>query len=708
MTTWRSPLAAAAAAVLACSSLGAQVAASTAIQAHPQVAPAGAGPGLTLAWATTWNHELGEGQFAEDALDVATGLATDADAIQVYGYAEASIGYGLTAQPFLARYAGDGSQLGDGLLNALVGRTDAIAPTGDLRFLSGSNGYGQWLSVLDGTSAYTWPVTIAVGGWVGAGTEVIAMAAHGSNLYVLVDNYLITRWNGTGSIQQWTHEIHLRQYDSTPALVWDKVLAPEVSGILGSDDTGLYVLGGPISDYDVNAPPDDTAPKSITKLAFDGTLIWNRSLGQNTATNRFGYTSLAVESDGLYLAGVTQVINPDQSLGPSDLLVTRLDMAGNVVWSNTHDADAQGLSKWYPRVDVGTSGIYVAADLTTTNAYPYDTDLVVLKVGFDGSQLATARWGQADDEYPQAALVVGDALYVAGYTLSGSPPGGGDAFLVKYLGSTPPDTVAPTASPSLTGTPGANGWYRSTVTVTWNWTDAGAGIDPASCTTESTVSSDGSHLLSAGCSDLAGNVGSASHPVQVDATAPVITCPSAGPFVLGSGDQPVGPAGVDASVSGLDEGASTLSGMVPTDAVGQVSLIFTASDLAGNQAALPCTFNVTYNFTGFLVPVDNPPSLNVARSGTAVPIKFGLDGNQGLAVLAPGYPRSQPVACDTTAPAEPIEETVTAGSSGLAYNADTAVYTYVWRTSRAWSGSCRALTVQLMDGTQHLAYFEFR
>jgi hypothetical protein len=95
------------------------------------------------------------------------------------------------------------------------------------------------------------------------------------------------------------------------------------------------------------------------------------------------------------------------------------------------------------------------------------------------------------------------------------------------------------------------------------------------------------------------------------------------------------------------------------------------------------------------------------KAGSAIPVKFSLNGNQGLNVLAAGFPTSQPMACDSTMPSDAIEQTVTAGSSGLQYDAATDQYTYVWKTNKEWASSCRALNVQLSDGTSHMAYFKF-
>jgi hypothetical protein len=54
-----------------------------------------------------------------------------------------------------------------------------------------------------------------------------------------------------------------------------------------------------------------------------------------------------------------------------------------------------------------------------------------------------------------------------------------------------------------------------------------------------------------------------------------------------------------------------------------------------------------------------------------------------------------------------IEETVTAGGSSLSYDAATETYNYVWKTEKSWAGTCRQLTVKLVDGTSHYANFQF-
>jgi hypothetical protein len=131
------------------------------------------------------------------------------------------------------------------------------------------------------------------------------------------------------------------------------------------------------------------------------------------------------------------------------------------------------------------------------------------------------------------------------------------------------------------------------------------------------------------------------------------------------------------------------------------------TDPSGDTGADTAVVQVIWDFEGFFAPVDNPPVVNVTRAGAGIPVKFGLTGDQGLAVLAAGSPSSTAIDCATGAPSDVIEETSTAGRAGLSYDAATDTYSYTWKTSRSWGGTCRRLTVTLADGTVHHADFRF-
>jgi mannan endo-1,4-beta-mannosidase len=121
------------------------------------------------------------------------------------------------------------------------------------------------------------------------------------------------------------------------------------------------------------------------------------------------------------------------------------------------------------------------------------------------------------------------------------------------------------------------------------------------------------------------------------------------------------------------------------------------------------TWNVgrlAYSPGGFLQPVDNMPVVNSAKAGSAIPVKFKLGGNRGLNIFQSGYPAQKPYACGS-ASIDAIEQTVTASVSGLTYDAASDMYTYVWRTDKAWTSTCRELTLRFRDGSTRVARFTF-
>lgn len=86
---------------------------------------------------------------------------------------------------------------------------------------------------------------------------------------------------------------------------------------------------------------------------------------------------------------------------------------------------------------------------------------------------------------------------------------------------------------------------------------------------------------------------------------------------------------------------------------------------------------------------------------------FGLGGDQSLNVFATGYPKSQPVACDSSAPVDGIEQTVSPGATTLSFDPGSGLYQYVWKTDKAWAGTCRQFVMLLRDGTVQRASFKF-
>jgi hypothetical protein len=158
---------------------------------------------------------------------------------------------------------------------------------------------------------------------------------------------------------------------------------------------------------------------------------------------------------------------------------------------------------------------------------------------------------------------------------------------------------------------------------------------------------------------------------------------------------------VDGSV---DVNCSPASGS--TFSIGSTTVNCSASDSHGNTATGAFNVNVVYRWSGFFQPVDNA-ALNVAKSGSTIPVKFSLGGNQSLNVLA-ATPSVAKIGCSTGEPLDAIEQYTDSVASGLRYDSTADQYIYNWKTASSYAGTCQRLAVKLADGTvAHTADFKF-
>ena len=159
--------------------------------------------------------------------------------------------------------------------------------------------------------------------------------------------------------------------------------------------------------------------------------------------------------------------------------------------------------------------------------------------------------------------------------------------------------------------------------------------------------------------------------------------------------------------SGVDQLRVELPGFIPP-ACPAVNLISPSAVTSGDIKVTDAVGGPTPPPWSGLLPPIKAEVTNVAKAGTAVPIKFSLFGNEGLNVIAEGYPQTQRVSCNTSLPESNVEPTVNPGSSSISYNSQTDTYTYVWKTQKAWAGTCRALTLRVTDGNQQTVLFRFK
>jgi hypothetical protein len=136
-----------------------------------------------------------------------------------------------------------------------------------------------------------------------------------------------------------------------------------------------------------------------------------------------------------------------------------------------------------------------------------------------------------------------------------------------------------------------------------------------------------------------------------------------------------------------------------------LSVVFKPYDLNYTEASKSVQVSVIYRFAGFFKPVKNAPVINIVRAGRAIPIKFSLGRYEGLQVMRVGSPTVTTVSCALSPSEVMADDDEPEGAGGL--RGDGYKYTYVWKTSKTWAGSCRKFVLTLADGTSHAALFRF-
>ena len=136
------------------------------------------------------------------------------------------------------------------------------------------------------------------------------------------------------------------------------------------------------------------------------------------------------------------------------------------------------------------------------------------------------------------------------------------------------------------------------------------------------------------------------------------------------------------------------------------------TDSVGNTGAESCqTFLVTYQFSGFLGPIENG-GVNTAKAGQAVPVKWRIVDANGVPVSDPASfvdLSSYPISCtDFQGNPQGAVEEVASGSSDLQYLGD-GYWQFNWKTPKRYADTCRAMIVEFGSGElSPAATFKFR
>jgi len=147
------------------------------------------------------------------------------------------------------------------------------------------------------------------------------------------------------------------------------------------------------------------------------------------------------------------------------------------------------------------------------------------------------------------------------------------------------DITPPEADPKQSPAANTYGWNNTDVTVTWDWWDAGVGVNEANCPETSTSSGEGDPInLEATCSDLSGNEQTESRNVKVDKTKPEIS--AAATTLPNALDWYKANVAVKFTctdgLSGFVSGACPANEVLDTEGAAVMSTAETVSDVAGN------------------------------------------------------------------------------------------------------------------------------
>jgi hypothetical protein len=293
-----------------------------------------------------------------------------------------------------------------------------------------------------------------------------------------------------------------------------------------------------------------------------------------------------------------------------------------------------------------------------------------------------------------------------------------NSFQIK-LDKTAPSVAYQSASPA----PNGAGWNNTNVTATFEATDTLSGMGA----TDADQTDTGTNIASTEGTNV--TVGSPAFTDRAGNTAAAGTATSAG-FNIDKTKPTV-------SVTGVSNGATYTIGAVPTpgcnttDGLSDVKTNatvnvtggtplgvgnFTATcsgavDNADNNQAAPVsvTYKVTTNWSGFSSPVDNLPTLNSAKAGQAIPLKWRITNSSGNPItnLTSVAVTTSSRDCSSGVSGTDALEEYAAGSSGL-QNLGDGYYQFNWKSPTSYANSCKTINLDMGEGVLRQAAFQFK
>ena len=406
----------------------------------------------------------------------------------------------------------------------------------------------------------------------------------------------------------------------------------------------------------------------------------------------FPFTTSDAMSGVAQLEGSNPAVVSGDGVGLSTE-VSLIDNAGNLAF---HSTPATNIDRQPPTVVAQVTGL-------AGNGGWYRSDVQIAWVVDESPASILSTQGCAP------TVVNADTAGIS-FTCSVISGGGtASASVTIKRDATPPVLTFGTPSP----VPNVNGWNKTNVSIPFTRSDAMSGIASVSPLSPVVLSDQGAGVTrDVTVMDVAGNSATFTTVARnIDQTRPMVTIASPAPDATYGFYQDVvaGFACTDISLSTCT--APVMNGaLVNTRTVGLRTFKVTGKDLVGFTTAVtnPYTVEPSFNFEGFLSPMNPPPTLNLVARGSVVPIRWKLpDGHGGHVTNTASFASATvgSLSCGS-APVVPLGDAAV-GAGGISFDATTNTFTYNWQTGANWSG-CRKLSLKLRDGSLRELRFRFQ
>lgn len=259
---------------------------------------------------------------------------------------------------------------------------------------------------------------------------------------------------------------------------------------------------------------------------------------------------------------------------------------------------------------------------------------------------------------------------------------------------------------------GANGWYKSDVSLDWTVSEPESpnSLQRTGCVDQSITTDQVATAYTCSATSAGGSAPEQSVTIKRDATAPTNVQFVGGPAAGGNYFPTTVPAAPTCSADDATSGVASCVVTGYSTAVGSHMMTATATDNAGNTETATRTYSIrVFTLSGFFQPVDMGGVVNTVKNGSTVPLKFTA-ADEGVAQTSTSVVstfKHREVTCGTLSSLMDDIEIVTTGGTSLRYDATAGQFIQNWQTPKK-AGACYVATVTFIDGSSISANFKLK